>query len=103
MSARSSSRFRPTSSGERSAAFIRILALKQEFGAIVGDGESGSIAWVVKRYNLRTLILSGVTDLVGTDGGEAYDGNIHVFEENTLDVLQRLVIQLPDWIGHCDV
>jgi hypothetical protein len=39
-----------------------------------------------------------VSDLVGSSGGEAYDGKIHVFEKNTRAIMRRLVTQLPDWI-----
>ena len=38
-------------------------------------------------------------ELVGAHGGEAYDGNIGVFERNTHDIMARLVEQLPDWLA----
>ena len=38
-------------------------------------------------------------DLVGGDGGEAYDGNIHVFVEATAEILKRLVAALPAWVA----
>jgi hypothetical protein len=43
------------------------------------------------------LILRGVSDLVGENGGEAY-GNPEVFEENTSKILGILVESLPQWI-----
>ncbi len=90
-------------SADRDLVADEILSLKKEFGAVVGDWESGSIAWVTNRNNVRTLILRGVTDLVGRDGGEAYEGNIRLFEENTFRIMQRLVAQLPNWIRHAHV
>ena len=90
-------------SADRDLVADEIPSLKQEFGAVVGDWESGSIAWVANRNNVRTLILRGVTDLVGVDGGEAYGGNIHLFEENTFRIMRRLVDQLPDWRRHANV
>ncbi len=89
-------------SADRDLVSDELPSLKQEFGAVVGDWESGSIAWVAKRNNVRTLILRGVSDLVGVDGGEVYNGNIHVFEENTLGIMRQLVAQLPDWIRHAN-
>jgi adenosylhomocysteine nucleosidase len=85
-------------SGDRDLVAEEIPRLGREFGAIVGDWESGSIAWVARRNNVRTLILRGVSDLVGSSGGEAYDGNIHVFEQNVEIIMERLINQLPDWI-----
>ena len=77
--------------------FVKLRCLQR---AQRGDWESGSIGWVANRNNLRTLILRGVADLVGTDGGEAYEGNIRLFEEKTFRIMQRLVAQLPNWIMH---
>jgi len=85
-------------SGDRDLVVEEIPRLNREFGAIVGDWESGSIAWVARKNGIRTLILRGVSDLVGHSGGEAYDGKIHVFEKNTEAIMNRLVTQLPDWI-----
>ena len=44
------------------------------------------------------LILRGVTDLVGEDGGEAY-GNIELFRERTKTVMRELFRQLPGWLN----
>jgi adenosylhomocysteine nucleosidase len=85
-------------SGDRDLAVEEVPRLSREFGAIVGDWESGSIAWVARRNNVRALILRGVSDLVGSSGGEAYDGNTHVFEQNVERIMERLIDQLPDWI-----
>lgn len=90
-------------SADRDLVADEIGLLRQRFGAVVGDWESGGIAWVANRNNVRTLILRGVTDLVGADGGDAYEGNIRLFEENTFTIMQRLVAQLPDWLRHARV
>ena len=86
-------------SGDRDLLVEDIPRLKAQFGAVAGDWESGAIAWVAARNNTRCLILRGVTDLVGSSGGEAYDGNIHVFVEGAAEVLKRLVYFLPEWIA----
>jgi len=86
-------------SGDRDLVVEEIPALSAKYEAVAGDWESGAIAWVAARSGTRCLILRGVTDLVGNRGGEAYDGNVQVFVENTADVMQRLVDSLPAWIA----
>jgi adenosylhomocysteine nucleosidase len=86
-------------SGDRDLVVDEFPRLARDFGAKVGDWESASIAWVARRNGVRLLILRGVSDLVGAHGGEAYDGNIGVFERNTHDIMARLVEQLPDWLA----
>ena len=87
-------------SADRDLLVEDIPRLKAEFGAVAGDWESGAIAWVAARNQTHCLILRGVTDLVGASGGEAYDGNIHVFVEGTGRILKRLVQALPGWLVH---
>lgn len=77
--------------------------LKVELGAVAGDWESGAIAWVAARNGTRCLILRGVSDVVGSSGGEAYTGNIHVFVERAKDILKRLVEALPAWLAKVEV
>ena len=86
-------------SADRDLLAEDISRLKVQFGAVAGDWESGAIAWVAARNNIRCLILRGVTDLVGSSGGEAYKGNIHVFREAAAEVIKRLVNSLPEWIA----
>ncbi len=86
-------------SGDRDLLPEDIPRLKAQFGACVGDWESGAIAWVAARNDIRCLILRGVSDLVSSSGGEAYDGNIHVFRENADKILRRLIHHLPAWIA----
>jgi len=85
-------------SGDRDLLEEDIPHLKAQFGAVAGDWESGAIAYVAARNNTRCLILRGVTDLVGSSGGEAY-GDIQVFIEGATEILGRLVHSLPDWIA----
>ncbi|MFH1634119.1 MAG: 5'-methylthioadenosine/S-adenosylhomocysteine nucleosidase [Chloroflexota bacterium] len=86
-------------SGDRDLIVEEIPRLKEKFGAVAGDWESGAIAWVAARNGVRCLILRGVTDLVGAEGGEAYEGNFDVFVEGTKQVMGRLVESLPGWVG----
>ncbi len=85
-------------SGDRDLIIEEIPELKRRYGAVAGDWESGAIAWVAARNGTRLLILRGVTDLVGSGGGEAY-ANIQVFEQGTERVLDKLLKFLPDWIA----
>ncbi len=85
-------------SADRDLLAAEIPQLKAKFGAVAGDWESGAIAWVAARNNTRCLILRGVTDWVGSGGGEAYAGNIQVFEEGATRILTRLVEAMPAWI-----
>ena len=84
-------------SGDRDLIVDEIPNLKERFGAVAGDWESGAIAWVAARNDIRCLILRGVTDLVGDGDGEAYDGNMDVFVEGTRVVMGKLLDALPGW------
>ena len=85
-------------SADRDLVAEELPSLQAQFGAVAGDWESGAIAWVAKRNSVRCLILRGVTDLVGPEGGEAYAGNLPVFERGTLQVFEKLIPRLPQWI-----
>jgi adenosylhomocysteine nucleosidase len=74
-----------------------IPILVERYSAIAADWESGAIAWVAKRNHIPCLILRGVSDLVGAEGGEAY-GNLDLFNERTRTIMSRLMDQLPDWL-----
>ena len=86
-------------SADRDLVATELPQLRARFGAIAGDWESGAIAYVAARNNVRSLILRGVTDLVGADGGEAYDGTMGLFRERTREVMTRLLEALPGWIA----
>ena len=78
----------------------KIASLKA-YGAIVGDWESGALAWVAAKNKQKLLILRGVSDLVSEVEGEAYD-NLALFEERTKGVMRELFRQLPDWLKTSD-
>jgi adenosylhomocysteine nucleosidase len=84
-------------SADRDIVVEDIPHLVAQYGAVAADWESGAIAWVAQKNNVRCLILRGVTDLVGGQGGEAY-GNIALFRERTKAVMKGLIEQLPDWL-----
>jgi adenosylhomocysteine nucleosidase len=85
-------------SGDRDLIVDEVPGLQSRFGAVAGDWESGSIAWVAGRHGVRCLILRGVTDLVGPGGGDAYDGTGQYFSESAAKIMTGLVEHLPQWI-----
>ena len=89
-------------SGDRDLMPGDLPELCKRFGAIAADWESGAIAWVAHCNKVRCLILRGVTDLVGEDGGEAY-GKIEFFQQATLGIMRRLLESLPGWLKASDL
>src|SRR5215212_643706 len=85
-------------SADRDLVRDEIRELAARFGAVAGDWESGSIAWVAARHGTQCLILRGVTDLVSDIQADAYGGNLSVWVEATARVMRSLVEQLPAWI-----
>jgi adenosylhomocysteine nucleosidase len=90
-------------SADRDLVVSEIPELVNRFGAVAGDWESGAIAWVAARHGLPCLILRGVTDLVGNQGGEAYDGNVSLWHTATDQVMRSLVEQLPLWLDRAAI
>ncbi len=86
-------------SADRDLIAEEIPALRDRFGAVAGDWESGAIAHVATKNGVRCLILRGVTDLVGPQGGEAYDGTLSLFSERTAHVMTQLLEALPNWLA----
>ncbi len=84
-------------SGDRDIVIEDIPTLIQKYQAVAADWESGAIAWVAKRNGVRSLILRGVTDLVGPGGGEAY-GDYELFIQRTREVMKKVFDQLPKWL-----
>ena len=84
-------------SGDRDLLAGEISMLKERYGAVAGDWESGAIAWVAARNGVRLLILRAVSDLVGSDGGEAY-GDYERFKKAARELMARLVETLPLWL-----
>ena len=85
-------------SADRDLVAAEISGLKHRYGAVAGDWESGAIAWVAARNGVRCLILRGVSDLVGEDGGEAYGGALEVYVSGTRRVMRGLLDKLPAWV-----
>jgi adenosylhomocysteine nucleosidase len=85
-------------SADRDLVAGEIPALRARYGARAVDWESGAIAWVAARHRTRSLILRGVTDLVGAQGGEAY-GKPEVFASSTALVMKKLLDALPAWVA----
>jgi adenosylhomocysteine nucleosidase len=84
-------------SGDRDIVLEDIPMLIKRFGAVAADWESGAIAWVADKNGTKCLILRGVSDLVGSTGGEAY-GNYDLFQERTDQIMQNLVSSLMVWL-----
>ena len=85
-------------SGDRDLFSKEIKELKKKYRAMAGDWESGAIAWVANKNHIPCLILRGVTDLVGEKSGQAYDGNIDFFYQNTKVIMNKLLTSLPEWL-----
>ncbi len=85
-------------SGDRDLFWKDVPNLKARYGAVAGDWESGAIAWVASKNHTQCFILRGVTDLVSENGGEAYDGNVEYYYENTFSIMTRLAETLPLWL-----
>ncbi|MCG8352542.1 MAG: 5'-methylthioadenosine/S-adenosylhomocysteine nucleosidase [Chloroflexales bacterium] len=82
-------------SADRDIAASDVHWLTVQFDASVGDWESAAIAFVARRNDTACLIFRGVTDLVGTQGGEAYNGDFQFFADNASQVLITIVRLLP--------
>jgi adenosylhomocysteine nucleosidase len=74
-----------------------IQTLRERYGAVAADWESGAIAWVATRNKTPCFILRGVTDLVGEGGGETY-GKYELFQQRTDHVMHRMLESLPWWM-----
>ena len=85
-------------SADRDIVAEEVNWLREQYGALAADWESGAIAWVCNRNGARCLILRGVSDLVSAAGGEAY-GEPQVFHDGTRRVMQALLAALPDWLA----
>ena len=84
-------------SADRDILAADVARLASRYDAVAADWESGAIAWVAKRNNQRLLILRGVSDLVGGEGGEAY-GDYGLFLRRSDDIMKRLLDALPNWL-----
>jgi len=84
-------------SADRDLLVEDIPMLIEKYKAVAADWESGAIAWVAKRNGVKCLILRGVSDLVGSEGGEVY-GEHELFVQRTNEIMRRLVEVLPKWL-----
>jgi adenosylhomocysteine nucleosidase len=75
----------------------QIAWLRERYGAIAADWESGAIAWTAARNRVPCLILRAVSDLVDPAGGEVYDDYAE-FARRSLEVMRTLLDLLPDWL-----
>jgi adenosylhomocysteine nucleosidase len=90
-------RYGHISSADRDILPTDIPSLVQKYNAVAADWESGAIAWVAQRNRIKCLILRGISDLVGIEGGEAY-GNIDLYHKNTKAIMKTLIDQFPTWL-----
>ena len=88
-------------SADRDLVAGELSQLVERYDAIAGDWESGAIAWVCSRSSVRCLILRGVSDLVGSGGGEIY-GQIDRFADRARLVMRGLIERLPEWLELVD-
>jgi adenosylhomocysteine nucleosidase len=85
-------------SADRDLTAAGLRELDAPYQPVVVDWESGAIAWVAHKNATPVLILRGVTDLVSRDKAEA-QGNLQLFEDNTVRVMRKLVGDLPKWLA----
>jgi adenosylhomocysteine nucleosidase len=85
-------------SADRDLTAAGLREMEAQYHPVVVDWESGGIAWVAQKNNTPLLILRGVTDLVSPEKAEA-QGNLQLFQDNTVRVMQDLVAALPKWLA----
>ncbi len=85
-------------SADRDIVAGEIVGLRERFGAIAADWESGAIAHVAARNGTRCLILRAVTDLVSHEEGEVY-GRPELFVGRAEGVMNHLLDSLPGWLA----
>lgn len=88
-------------SADRDILPEQVSWLQENFDGFAADWESGAIAWVCHQNNVKCLILRAVSDLVNSNGGEAYD-DIEVFHQATEQIITDLLSYLPAWIERVD-
>lgn len=77
-------------SADRDIDPAEIAELRRRFGAVAADWESAAIAFVAARNKTPLVILRGVSDLVGPEGGEAY-GDLAQFEQGSQRIMRELL------------
>ncbi|NTW44856.1 MAG: 5'-methylthioadenosine/S-adenosylhomocysteine nucleosidase [Anaerolineaceae bacterium] len=84
-------------SADRDIVLDEISGLVDKFNGVAADWESGAIAWVCKQNEVRTLILRGVSDIVGVNGAEAY-GTMDFFQQSSQNIVTGILKYLDFWI-----
>ncbi len=84
-------------SADRDIVLNEIPWLVDKFDGVAADWESGAIAWVCKQNEVRTLILRGVSDIVGVNGSEAY-GSMDFFHQSSQNIVAGILKYLDFWI-----
>jgi adenosylhomocysteine nucleosidase len=84
-------------SADRDILLDDIPMLRSRYGAVAADWESGAIAWVAQKNRVRCLILRGVSDVVGSTGGEAY-GDYALFAQRSEEIMKNLLSLLQSWM-----
>jgi adenosylhomocysteine nucleosidase len=84
-------------SADRDIVLDEISGLVNKFDGVAADWESGAIAWVCKQNEVRTLILRGVSDIVGVNGSEAY-GSMGFFQQSSQNIVAGILEYLDFWI-----
>ncbi len=85
-------------SADRDIVPAQVGRLREKYGAVAADWESGAIAWTAARNGVPCLILRAVSDLVDAAGGEVY-ADYAEFERRTREVMRTLFGVLPDWLA----
>lgn len=75
-----------------------IEELKRKYKAVAADWESGSIAYIAIKNNVKCLIQRGVSDIVGKDTTEIY-GNYELFEERVENLINLLLRNLEPFLN----
>ncbi len=84
-------------SADRDIVATDVHTLRASYGAIAADWESGAIAYVCARNEVRCLILRAVSDTVSPEGGEAY-GDPELFAGRAKTIMNALMDILPNWL-----
>jgi adenosylhomocysteine nucleosidase len=87
----------PLLSADRDIVPADTLKLFEKFNTPVADWESGAIAWVASQNRIPVLILRAVSDLVGSNRGEAY-GNHAFFVKQCQTIMAEFAHHLHAWI-----
>lgn len=88
-------------SADKDLVLNEIDYLQQHYAAVAGDWESGAIAYTAQRNHKKILILRGVSDLVSTTHGEAYEDS-NLFTQRADSVMVKLLTRLPIWIDYLE-